>query len=588
MKQSLLLLALILTHSLYAQTLTFSISDYPTLDKQRLGIRGNTPPLAWDQSIFLDENDQVQLNFEAGVEFVEYKFVLEDKKGQATWELSSDGNRNLYLKSELPDIIEHQWSQQRPIDIENLPLIQPEQLLEDLALFKKAILEINPASYRYQTQADWDSAFRATERYFASPRTYTEAYLQFSQLVVMVRCGHTLVNQLNQHPLVKEIVMNQTDKLPFAFVWIDQKMIVTQSATDTESIQAGTEVLSINGVEVADILQNLMPYASADGANDAKRINKMQLNAISFAYEEFDSYFPLLYPPEGGQYELSIRNADQEEAKTITIEAMSRVERNQILDDRFAERPSSYEDTWEYRIIDERVGYLKLGTMVTWRFEMDWQKFLKEAFHEMAEKKIENLIIDIRGNEGGSDLVGQELAGYILREKCIVNNLQSRAKIDRVPNELKPYITTWDTSIYDISDELTPIEGGFFIYKNDRETFTVPAARKAFAGKVYLLGDASNSSATYYLRRSIAQCNAVSIVGTPSGGNLNGINGGTQLIFSLPHSRFEVDIPVVGNFSRTPQADEGLPVDILIEPSVEAIRAGKDGQLEGLLEMINP
>ncbi len=586
MKKSLLLLTLLLGYGLQAQTLTFSLSDYPTLDKQRIGIRGNTPPLAWDQSLFLDENAQVQLNFEAGKEFVEYKFVLEDKKGQVTWELSSDGNRSLYLQSELPAIIEHQWNQQRPIDIGNLPLLQPEQLLEDLALLKKAILEVNPASFRYQTQEDWDLAFALCEQYFQSPRSYAEAYLKLSQLVTKVRCGHTLVNQLNQHPLIKEIVMNQPDKLPFAFAWIDQRMIVTQSATDEGVIKAGTEIMSINGVAAKDILQMLIPYASADGANDAKRINKMQLLALSYMFEPFDSYFPLLVPPKAGQYQLSIRNADQEEAQAISLAAMSRVERNQILDERFAQRPKSFEDTWEYGVLNDEVGYLKLGTMVTWRFQMDWKKFLKEAFQEMEEKEVKNLIIDIRGNEGGSDLVGQELAGYLLREKCVINNLQSRAKIQRVPNELKPYITTWDTSIYDISDELTPIEGGFFTYKNDRKTYNVPAARKPFAGKVYLLGDASNSSATYYLRRSIAQCNAVTIVGTPSGGNLNGINGGTQLIFSLPNSRFEVDIPVVGNFSRTPQADEGLPVDVLIKPSVEAIRAGKDGQLDALLEMI--
>ncbi|MFK7925456.1 MAG: S41 family peptidase [Bacteroidia bacterium] len=583
-----LLFMLLLAQNLQAQSLTFSLSDYPSLKNQRIGIRGNTAPLAWDKSVFLNKNDQISLIFAEEVEFVEYKFVLEDDKGQTIWELSSDGNRMLTLGGEIPTRIEHKWNQQRPIDISSLPILQPAQLQEDLQLLKKAILEVNPAAYRYQTQADWDSAFRVAERYFESPRTYAEAYLKLSELVVMVRCGHTLVNQLNQHPIVKAVVMDQKDKLPFAFVWIDQRMIITQSASDEAALKIGTEVLAINGVGAEQILKSLLPYASADGGNEGKRINKMQLKAVSFEYEEFDSYFPLLHPPQDGQYQLSVRNADQETPQTIQIGAMSRVERNQILDDRFAERPQSFEDTWEYRIIDDKVAYLKLGTMVTWRFEMDWKKFLKKAFHEMGKKEISNLIIDIRGNEGGSDLVGQELANYLLQEECIVNDLQARSKIQGVPNELKPYITTWDTSIYDISDRLKPLGDGFYTIKKDALTFTIPAGTKPYKGKVYLLGDASNSSATYYLRRSIAHCNVLTIVGTPSGGNQNGINGGTQLIFSLPNSLFEVDIPVIGDFSRTPQPDAGLPVDILLEASVDAIRAGKDEQLEALLQLIDP
>lgn len=395
-----------LAQNLPAQNLTFSLSDYPTLENQRIGIRGNTPPLAWDKSVFLDENDQISLSFAEEIEFFEYKFVLENDKRQTVWELNSDGNRMLALRGEMPPRIDHKWNQQRPIDISSLPLLRPEQLQEDLTLFKKAILEVNPATYRYQSQADWDSAFRAAERYFERPRTYAEAYLKFSELVVMVRCGHTLVNQLNQHPITKAVVMEQKDKLPFAFVWIDERMIITQSATDDDALKTGTEVLTINGVGVDQILENLLPYASADGANDGKRISKMQLKAISYEYEEFDSYFPLLYPPQEDQYQLSIRNADQEALQIVQIEAVKRVDRNQILDDRFAERPKSFEDTWEYRIIADAVGYLKLGTMVTRRFEMDWKKFLEEAFHEMAQKNITNLIIDIRGNEGGSDLVG--------------------------------------------------------------------------------------------------------------------------------------------------------------------------------------
>lgn len=586
MKPITFLFCLLTAQLLPAQSLSFQLADYPELNKQRIGIRGNTPPLSWDQSLFLDKDAQINLNFAEGTEVVEYKFVLEDKKGEVVWELRSDGNRMLFLGENMPESIEHQWDKANPIDISRLSLLSPEQLKQDLALLKQAILEINPASFRYRKQSEWDQAFREAEIYCQQPRSYAESFLLFSRLVGMVRCGHTLVNQLNQHPITKAVVMEQADKLPFAFTWIDNRMIVTQSAMEGSTIKTGTEILSINGTPVAEILSQLLPYAAADGANDAKRTSKMEGRALSYQYDAFDAYFPLLYPPQQGHYEVSLRNEDEEESQIMMLTAMSREERNQILDQRFAQRPKSFEESWDFSLMTDEIAYLKLGTMVVWRFQMDWKDFLKDAFKQMESLEIKQLIIDIRGNEGGADLVGMELARYLLQEDCIVQDLQPKSKIQRVPQGIKPYISTWDTSIYDISASLKALGDGWYTYKNDQPTYRVPAGSKTFDGKVYWLGDASNSSATYYLRRMAGQCQVGTIVGTPSGGNQNGINGGTLLLLSLPNSHFEVDIPVIGDFSRTPQPDAGLPVDVLLEPNVDAIRRGRDGQLDALMDLI--
>jgi hypothetical protein len=55
----------------------------------------------------------------------------------------------------------------------------------------------------------------------------------------------------------------------------------------------------------------------------------------------------------------------------------------------------------------------------------------------------------------------------------------------------------------------------------------------------------------------------------------------------LPHSKLEVDLPLIGQFPVVPAADEGLLPDIGVMPSVEEISAGKDSELDAVRRLID-
>jgi hypothetical protein len=54
------------------------------------------------------------------------------------------------------------------------------------------------------------------------------------------------------------------------------------------------------------------------------------------------------------------------------------------------------------------------------------------------------------------------------------------------------------------------------------------------------------------------QNNLAKIVGQPSGGNKQGINGGNYFFLNLPNSKVEIDIPVYFQAPLAPQKDEGV------------------------------
>jgi hypothetical protein len=174
------------------------------------------------------------------------------------------------------------------------------------------------------------------------------------------------------------------------------------------------------------------------------------------------------FHPENGFYELTVVSTDGETSveKVATIE---RSKRNEILQRRYNSIPSSIEETWEYKLLDDKIAYLKLGTFAVWDFKTDWKKFLKAAFREFDKAKAEKLIIDIRGNEGGADEVLDELQQYIQKSDCTTENFDERLRYAKVPDALQPYVFTWDKSVLDFNGQVRKNQDGSYSFVNGNE-----------------------------------------------------------------------------------------------------------------------
>lgn len=72
-------------------------------------------------------------------------------------------------------------------------------------------------------------------------------------------------------------------------------MIVTRDFTPEHSLPVGTEILVMNGIPAGDVLKRLLPLVSADGDNDAKRIDLTQATGEA-EYEAPHVYLPMIFP----------------------------------------------------------------------------------------------------------------------------------------------------------------------------------------------------------------------------------------------------------------------------------------------------
>lgn len=181
--------------------------------------------------------------------------------------------------------------------------LSAEQSAQDVKILKRALVDMHPALTKYHTQSEIDAAFRRFEERGNAARNSGEMYLAATEMAAAIRCGHTWTNVLNQEGAAKSLLLESPDKLPFTMMLVANRWLVLASAD--AAVNAGDEVLSVNGIKSADMIAALMPYLRADGSSDGKRLR--QLNHDRGDFSQMDILWPLLSPPDGGRYALSVR-----------------------------------------------------------------------------------------------------------------------------------------------------------------------------------------------------------------------------------------------------------------------------------------
>jgi hypothetical protein len=465
-------------------------------------------------------------------------------------------------------------------------VIKTAQLQEDFKLLKQALIELHPALYRYATKAEIEKAFNYLSITFSKDLTTEQVFIELSKFTAKIKCGHTYTNFWNQKNEVKELIFNKADKVPFTFDLVNNRMLITRNASEIASLTKGIEITSINGYAIETIIETLLPIMRGDGSNDAQRIYDLQLSAIG-KYEAFDIYFALLFPPTENGYELEGENLKTGAKLRTSVKTISRVERFEILKNRYPGFSTKPADLWQFEIINENVAKIYIGSFVTWEMDFDWKGFLKESFKTIEAKNIENVILDIRGNGGGADEVYIHLAKYLVQKTVKFEMPPSLSKYTVVSNNLRPYLTTWDNKYYDISKKVKPFGTDYYEHKKLKIPMYLPKRKAAFDGQIYLLCNAANSSATYLLTKYIKQYNWATIVGQTTGGNQRGITAGRLFFMALPNSKIEIDIPLISTPIDYNIPDAGIEPDVVIARSVEDIINGVDTEIEAVLEMID-
>jgi C-terminal processing protease CtpA/Prc len=452
------------------------------------------------------------------------------------------------------------------------PEISADDAQRDLRILKRALTELHPGLLRYTTLAQIDADFAAANAAVASGSSRAQMVVLASRLSASLHCGHTWVSPYNQRQDVVDGVFKRADKLPLTLRWAEGRALVTASASDR--VAAGSELLAIDGRPVADIRDALLPLLRADGLHVGARLKSLSQLDSGPNGGAMDRLFPLLFAPHGGGYTLTLRERGSAGPRDVQVPTTTTAERDKTL-------PAA-PTAWTFRLAGNSgdTGILTLPTFAFWRSEFKPEAFLQQTF--AALRGVPFLVIDQRSNEGGDDAIGRVLLSHLLRTPLQLSGHRVESAYERVPYVLARYLDTWDFGFFDRTGQVKKGPGRNWLLP-DRPGARIEPQATPYAGRTVVLIGPQNSSAGFLLARDIRRSGAATLLGQPTGGNLRGLNGGQLCWINLPASGVGVDIPLVAAFTEGNPPDAGVLPDIAVAPNWADAAAGVDTEMQAAL-----
>ena len=101
-----------------------------------------------------------------------------------------------------------------------------------------------------------------------------------------------------------------------------------------------------------------MTIARADGSNDAKRVDYLEVKG-SGKYEAFDVFLPLFFPEVGEKMELSVRAPFSETPVMIAVLAHDMEQREALAKQKKEPQRGESEPLWRFEQLNEQTAYLR-------------------------------------------------------------------------------------------------------------------------------------------------------------------------------------------------------------------------------------
>ena len=584
-----LLIAFMTSCKAKESTITFQLDTNSLTNVNSVSVIGNVSPFSENKALNLEDKDgdgiyEITITFKTSKRYTKFKFLVNGLD-----ELQGSNYRRVWFKTE-PITKEYVFNEFNYYSIEELDslIYTNTQIEEDVKVLKRIIQYVHPAIYKFRDSLSLQNDFKILEADLKSMPTLNHAYGAISKFVAKIKCSHTFTNPWNQGSQMERANYHVPDKIPFTFNRLGKRLFIDKNASQNKKLTKGLEIISINNVTTNDVLTKLSNYVTSDGDNYKKKLDRLLVTG-----EEKFALFDVFYPIEFGRkntFLLALRDVITNQTFEMTVNATSKTNRTKLMKERYGSLSLTLEDRWNFKVLDKNTAHLVIKSFAIHNNVFDWESFLDASFKELKAKSIPNLIIDIRGNEGGDGVVGEYIFERIIQKATKINAMQSSVRYLEIPEDFKKHISTWDRFPYDFKGKITSEINGRYLLK---EKYSVPELilkpkKKGFKGQVYLMTDASNSSATHLFAMYAKGIENITIVGQETGGNQMGTNGSNIFFMRLPNTKIEVDIPVVNQFIplKEGNSDGGVKPDLEIKKNINDFINKKDTELLAVLKLI--
>lgn len=359
-------------------------------------------------------------------------------------------------------------------------LLSREQAAFDIKALIYNLNEIHPDIFSVCRQEDLLNAVNRAINSLPDSISKLDLYRKAAPIVAMIGDGHTNLGFPFNDVLTKDL-----KRFPVFVNVLSDKSIICTSCVDS-IIKRGDKILSINGISSEKIIDSMLPYVSGEREH-------FKLSRIDGA---FNGLRQMLYPADS--FEVEYLPAGSDKPKKVNLPGTQ-------WDDLIKRVPKSKRshNIKDYSFEIDTTNNVAIMDFRSFVNPSKMEVFADSMFRTLKEKRINNLIIDIRNNGGGNSYVGDILLRYISPEP-FVQMEKMLMKVTPVSSKLMNYriLPTLD------------------FYETSEKNYIKPRTKEEghFIGNVYLLTSNKTFSSAGSFAWTFKECKTGMVIGEETGG----------------------------------------------------------------------
>ncbi len=338
----------------------------------------------------------------------------------------------------------------------------------DLDQLGQKLLAIHPHALKFITKDQFLKNIESKKSLITEKTTYAEFAWHCNAIIASIGCSHTASSTMqNDYHIFSMLPLENS--FPLQVRWVNKQLFLVNPMNNSDKVKVKDEILSINGIETANLISDIYEHIAA------------QANIQTYKTQHFNTYFAALIPYALGlpdTFEIVVKensgSIKLHKAKKMATELYD-PSINSCLKDLCSE------------VLDAKTAVLTISSFnyYEWNNYPVFKSFLDSSMHKINNKKIENLIIDVRYNRGGSQYPSIYLLQHLMDKSfTYYSKAEFEGKTDKIYGE----------------EIIYPLEN-------------------RFKGKVYFLIDGNGNSTTGHFMSLVKVHNLGTIIGEELGSN---------------------------------------------------------------------
>lgn len=447
-----------------------------------------------------------------------------NEEAVANYEKSLELNPNNYNAEDQLEKIKFPDKKRLPIDQKFGLVYKVEQYKSDLDQLVDNILENHPNPTKFTSKEEWDTVLAAKKALITDKTTFAEFSWHCNEIVALMNCSHSGMSRFwNENRMIPQAL-----RFPMQTRWTAGGLYVIDPLDNADKVNVKDRIVTINGKAVEIILEDISRYIVSQG--HIETIKRHEFNMFSTGMIANSLGFP-------ADYEVTLEGNEQAiQLKAASVNPDPARDLNRV--DCGGDLCLSYLDT------KKKIALLTIKSFNYYEFRNydEFVRFMDVSMNEMMHHGTKHLIIDVRGNGGGSPESSIYLLQYLMQQPFVY---YSKADF---PGKTKVIA----------SEQLQQLHAN------------------TFAGELYFLIDGKGNSTTGHFMSLVKKHQLGTIIGEELGSNQFCNAGMTNL--RLKNTRIEFHVANNTHVSTaTALPDEvGIKPDHQVSQSIDAYLEGRD------------